>query len=137
VLSLGFLARIESLLRERHCNGDAFRLAHYFDLIAGTSMGAIIAAALAKGLTVAEIAGHYMTIGTEVFKKDWFRKGIIRARYDEKKLIYYLKRILGEQELGDEAVATGLLIVTKRVDTGSPWPLGNTQSTFSSGQSKA
>ncbi len=125
VLSLGFLARFEELLRKRYGNGAAFRLAHYFDLIAGTSTGAIIAAALAKGLTVSEIAGHYMTIGTEVFKKDWFRKGIIRARYDEKKLIYYLKRILGEGGLGDEAVTTGLLIVTKRVDTGSPWPLGN------------
>ena len=125
VLSLGFLARVESLLRERHGGDDSFRLAHYFDLIAGTSTGAIIAAALAKGLSVAEIAGHYMTIGTEVFRRDWFRKGIIRARYDEKKLVQHLKRILGERGLGDESVATGLLIVTKRVDTGSPWPLGN------------
>src|SRR5262249_14063266 len=74
VLSLGFLARIESLLRERHGNAAAFRLGHYFDLIAGTSTGAIIAGALAKGMTVDEISKHYMTIGTEVFKKDWFRQ---------------------------------------------------------------
>src|SRR5262245_20369609 len=72
VLSLGFLARIESLLRERHGNIETFRLAHYFDLIAGTSTGAIIAAALAQGLTVAEIADHYMKMGTQVFKRDWF-----------------------------------------------------------------
>lgn len=125
VLSLGFLARIESLLRERHGKSNAFRLAHYFDLVAGTSTGAIIAAALAKGFTVAEIAEHYMNIGRDVFKKDWFRQGIIRARYDETKLVEYLKRILGENGLGDETVTTGLLVMTKRVDTGKPWPLGN------------
>jgi hypothetical protein len=125
VLSLGFLARIESLLRERHRRDD-FRLAHYFDLIAGTSTGAIIAAALARGLTVEEIAGNYMRIGQEVFKRNWFRKGILRARYDEDALVKHLKRVLGARtRIGDPEVQTGLLIVTKRVDTGSPWPVGN------------
>ncbi len=125
VLTLGFLAHIEALLRERHGNGAAFRLAHYFDLIAGTSTGAIIAAALAKGLTVAEIADYYMAIGTQVFKKDFFRKGVIRARYDKDKLITHLKRILGDRGIGDASVTTGLLVMTKRTDTGSPWPVGN------------
>jgi len=125
VLALGFLARIESLLRDRHGSGR-FRLAHYFDLIAGTSTGAIIAAALAKGLTVEEIAESYMRIGRQVFKRNWFRKGILRARYDEAELVVHLKRVLDAgTRLGDSDVQTGLLIVTKRVDTGSPWPLGN------------
>ena len=125
VLSLGFLARIERLLRERH-EDDGFRLAHYFDLIAGTSTGAIIAAALAKGLTVDEIAGHYMRIGKEVFKRNWFRNGILRARYDQDGLVTHLKRVLDAgTRIGDADVQTGLLVVTKRVDTGSPWPIGN------------
>lgn len=126
VLSLGFLAKIESLLRQRHGNDEGFRLAHYFDLIAGTSTGAIIAAALAKGLTVDEIARHYMRIGKEVFKRHWFRKGVVRARYDEDALVRRLKRVLGARtRIGDKDVQTGLLVVTKRLDTGSPWPLGN------------
>ena len=39
ILSLGLLQAIEDILRQRHGGGDAFRLSHYFDLIAGTSTG--------------------------------------------------------------------------------------------------
>ncbi len=126
ILSMGFLGRIEKLLRERHGDDPNFRLCHYFDLIAGTSTGAIIAAALASGMSVDEVVGHYMSMGREVFKRSWFRKGIILARYDKAKLIEQLKKILGENtRLGSTSLQTGLLIMTKRMDTGSPWPLGN------------
>src|SRR6266849_9732039 len=74
ILTVGFLARTEALLRDRHGAGDGFRLCHSFDLIAGTSTGAIIAAALAAGMTVDEVIGHYRRLGREVFSKDWFRK---------------------------------------------------------------
>ena len=55
ILTLGILAKIETLLKARHGNDEQFRLCHYFDLIAGTSTGAIIAAALACEMTVKEI----------------------------------------------------------------------------------
>lgn len=45
ILSLAILQRIEDVLKARHGDSDEFRLCHYFDLIAGTSTGAIIAAA--------------------------------------------------------------------------------------------
>ncbi len=126
ILTLGFLQQIQEILRERHGGDPNFRLCHYFDLIAGTSTGAIIAAALATGMSVEEVIGHYQKLGREVFSKDWFRKGIVRARYDEKLLAAHLKKVFGkDRTLGDESLQTGLLIVTKRIDTGSPWPLGN------------
>jgi uncharacterized protein len=72
------------------------------------------------------VIGHYQQLGREVFSKGWFPKGVVRARYDEKRLSTHLKRVFGvERTLGDESLQTGLLIVTKRLDTGSPWPLGN------------
>ena len=85
-----------------------------------------MAAALAVGMRIEEVIGHYQRLGREVFSKGWFRNGIVRARYDEKTLTTNLKRVFGsERTLGDESLQTGLLIVTKRLDTGSPWPLGN------------
>ena len=126
ILSLGILHRLEATLRERHGNDSGFRLCHYFDLIAGTSTGAIIAAALAVGMSVDEVLGHYRQLGREVFQKGWLRQGILRSRYDEAALVTNLKRVFGETiTLGDPSIKTGLLVMTKRLDTGSPWPLGN------------
>jgi len=126
IVTLGFLARMEDILRERHGSDPDFRLCHYFDLIAGTSTGAIIAAALARGLTVGEVTGHYMTMGREVFTGSWFRKGVLRARYDDDALKLLLKDVLGKDTLlGSQSLRTGLLVVTKRMDTGSIWPLSN------------
>ncbi len=51
ILSLAMLLKVESILRQRHGNNNQFRLCHYFDLIAGTSTGAIIAAGLAQGMS--------------------------------------------------------------------------------------
>jgi hypothetical protein len=125
VISLGYLKRIETLLRERQGNRDDFRLAHYFDLIAGTSTGAIIAAGLAIGMSVDELTERYLTLGRSVFKASYWRRGILRDRYDEAKLVAELKSVFGERTLGDASLLTGLLVITKRMDTGSPWPLGN------------
>jgi len=126
IVTLGFLARIEALLRDRHQAGEDFRLCHYFDLIAGTSTGAIIAAALASGWTVERITKSYLELGRKVFEKSFFRQGLFRAKYDEAKLCAELQQLLGpDTTLGSERLQTGLLIVTKRLDTCSPWPLGN------------
>lgn len=126
ILSLALLKRIEDVLRARHRAGDEFRLCHYFDLIAGTSTGAIIAATLAMGWTVDELHAKYLELGERVFQKSWLRQGLVRAKYDEAKLIAELKKVFGAKTtLGDPTLKTGLLVMTKRIDTGSPWPLSN------------
>jgi hypothetical protein len=126
ILALGILQRIETLLRERHGNDPGFRLCHYFDLVAGTSTGAIIAATVALGWSVEEIRAKYMELGARVFERTWFRQGLMRARYDESRLIDELQKVYGpETTLGSDALGTGLLVVTKRIDTGSWWPIGN------------
>lgn len=126
ILTLGILQRIEDLLRERHGGGADFRLCHYFDLIAGTSTGAIIAAALAQGWEVRKLQAEYMALGEKVFEKSLFRQGLLRAKYDEARLIAELQRVFGADTLlGSDTLQTGLLVVTKRMDTGSPWPVAN------------
>ncbi|RZO57406.1 MAG: hypothetical protein EVA89_21975 [Sandaracinaceae bacterium] len=125
-LSLGYLARLEGRLRERLDAGEGFRLCDFFDLIAGTSTGAIIAAGLAQGMSVEEIQREYRALGDDVFEKSFFRRGVLRAKYDESNLIEMLQRTFGRDvTLGSDRLRTGLLVMTKRLDTGSPWPLTN------------
>ena len=128
MLTLSYLAFIEKKLRERHGNDPNFRLAHYFDLIAGTSTGAIIASALACGLPVDFIQQKYRNLGNNVFRAGFLRWGIFRPKFDAKALERALKdeSVLGEHTtLGSPRIQTGLMIMSKRLDTGSPWPLTN------------
>jgi hypothetical protein len=126
IVTLSFLAEIEAILRDRHGGAENFRLSHYFDLIAGTSTGSIIAAALARGMTIAEITKKYLDLGQRVFQKSWLRQGYFRAFYDEAGLIEELKQVYGPNTaMGDASLQTGLLIITKRLDTGSTWPISN------------
>jgi predicted acylesterase/phospholipase RssA len=126
ILTLGILQRVEDELSERHGNAPDFRLCHYFDLIAGTSTGAIIAAALAVGMSVNEITERYRALGSRVFRRSLLRQGLLRARYDEVQLIEELKHVFGaDTTLGSQSLLTGLLVVIKRLDTASPWPVSN------------
>ena len=123
LLSLGYLKRIEELLQERH--GKELRLCDYFDLIGGTSTGAIIAAGLALGFTVEKLQRLYQQLAFEIFKKPFWRIGLIGSKFPTESLDRALATLLGETNLGDEQLSTGLVVVTKRLDTGSPWVLHN------------
>lgn len=129
-LTLGYLKRIEEILRKQHDNPQ-LKLCDYFDLIGGTSTGAIIAACLAKGLSVEEIKEKYFELGGRIFGKKykWWNvfqlDNFIKAGYDEKPLIEELKKVFGDITLGSDELCTGLCIVAKRADTNSVWPLIN------------
>jgi predicted acylesterase/phospholipase RssA len=126
ILTLAMLEKIEQELRHRHGAGEDFRLSDYFDLIAGTSTGAIIAASLAMGWTVGDLTRMYLELGDKVFQKSYLRQGIFRAKYDDGELKKLLRGVYGaDTTLGSEKLLTGLLVVTKRHDTGSWWPVGN------------
>lgn len=125
VLTIAFLQKIEDILRERH-GGDAdFRLCDYYDLIGGTSTGSIIAAGLAIGMSVAEIREQYFRLGAHVFKRSIFSHGYLSQQYDAGKVSAALKGIFGERTLGSGDFRTGLMVMCKRLDTGSQWPLTN------------
>src|SRR5258708_29369738 len=68
VLSLMVLAKIESLLIEESKRPD-YRLADYFDYVAGTSTGGIIAAGIAIAMAVEEIPAFYVNNGAKTFRK--------------------------------------------------------------------
>jgi uncharacterized protein len=130
-LTLGYLQKIEDLLREQHGNDPAFRLCDYFDLIGGTSTGSIIAACLAIGMNTKDITAMYFDLGGKIFEKKYkwwniFQVGnYLHANYDEVPLENALKNVFHEIKLGGDEIKTGLCIVAKRADTNSVWPLIN------------
>ena len=125
VLTLEYLAVIEDVLRKRSGRND-FRLCDYFDLIGGTSTGSIIAAALACGLSVTELKQLYREIGKNVFKGSMLRKGILVPKFPSEQVRKALDAHLGaDTTLDSDRIRTGLMIMTKRLDTGGLWPLHN------------
>lgn len=129
-LTAGYLEKLEKIIRDKH-NDQKMLLCDYFDLIGGTSTGAIIAALLAIGKTATEVKDLYLTMGGKIFKgkRDWWNPletfKFLKAAFSEKYLEEALTEFLGNITLGDKRIKTGLCIVTKRADTNSVWPLIN------------
>ncbi|MGZ5889558.1 MAG: patatin-like phospholipase family protein [Hyphomicrobium sp.] len=125
IIEIAFLEKIESLLAGRTSNPAAFRLCDYFDLIGGTSTGSIIATALALGMTAAEVKDLYFRLARKIFRKPWFGIPGFAPRFHARGLGKVLLEVLGERPLESEDLKTGLAIIAKRLDTGSPWVLTN------------
>jgi patatin-like phospholipase len=126
LITLQILARFERILREAKAGGNPdFRLAQYFDYIGGTSTGAIIAAALAMGMSVAEIGHFYLSNAIQMFSRAGYLQRF-RYKYIDEKLSAQLKSVLGpETTLGSDKLQTLLMMVLRNATTDSPWPLSN------------
>jgi len=128
LVTIGYLARIESMLRRRY-RKPGLVLSDYFDLVGGTSTGAILATLLALGRSADEIREMYLTLGREAFRprKNWFGPlgRVVGAKFDEKPLENLLKEHLGQRKLDSADVKVGLVIIIKRADTGSVWVVLN------------
>jgi predicted acylesterase/phospholipase RssA len=124
VISLEVLAGLERELR-RHTGRPALVLADYFDYIAGTSTGAIIAACLSLGAEVERLLALYTERGAEMFQKAALRSRT-RYRYRHDPIERILKLEVGEDTtLGSDRLRTLLLIVLRNATTDSPWPVSN------------
>ncbi len=123
VIALEVLARIEELLGK----GDPkFRLAGYFDLIAGTSTGAIIAAGLALGMPVERIRRFYSESGAAMFDRAGLLRRFTHYKFEDERLAEKLKAEFGaDTTLGSDKLQTLLTLVMRNATTDSPWPLSN------------
>jgi hypothetical protein len=124
VLALEILQKIEDLLKA-NSGRDNFRLADYFDYIAGTSTGGIIAAGLSIGMSVADILEFYQEAGAQMFVKANLRKRL-RYKFEDEPLALKLKDVFGAStNFGSDKLRTLLLLVMRNASTDSPWPLSN------------
>lgn len=129
IISLAFLEKVEALVDE--IEGCPTRLCDWFDMIGGTSTGAIIATLLALGYRVSEVRRFYETLGARIFKKSFFRLVGWQAKFDHRVLKKELAAVLGDCTMDSADLQTGLCIVLKRMDTGSAWlVMNNPRSAF-------
>jgi hypothetical protein len=127
IFTLQILRRIESLFRQQR-NNDQLVLADVFDLIAGTSTGAIIAAFLSWGKSVDEIEKLYVDFGPVMFRKQWWWRRWW-AKYSPVEIARFFQEHFSENGvpalMGSSRLRTKLLIVMRNATTGSPWPVTN------------
>ena len=119
VFPAAFLAELE----HRYLGGDS--VASYFDLIAGTSTGGIIALGLAAGLCASDLRDLYISRGHEIFPPTsdgvlalpghWNEKArrYFRYRYDSESLERIIKLTLGNRKFG-EAKSSTLHTISRR-----------------------
>jgi patatin-like phospholipase len=122
-ITVAFLERIEHLLSQ-HC-GRTVRLGDYFHLVGGTSTGSIIAGAIALGFSAAQVKELYTTLAPLAFVRKRTAIPILQAKFDVSGLRGEIEKIVGDLELQSDRLITGMCVVTKRIDTGSPWILAN------------
>lgn len=124
LLSIAFLERLEAEIARQAGKSEA-RLCDHFDLIGGTSTGAIIAGALALGMGATELREHYRRIVPRVFRTSPFRIFGVSSRFDGERLAVELRSIGGERTLESADLRTGFAVVMKRIDSGSVWVVSN------------
>lgn len=106
ILPAAVLTEFEAGLPDGHSSGD------YFDLIAGTSTGGIIALGLSIGLKARDILRLSMEHGREIFPptlppfrqlkaKLRFVRSLSRYRYEREALERHLREIFGDRQFGE------------------------------------
>lgn len=150
VFTLQTLAKIEDIFRQER-NDPKLVLADVFDLIAGTSTGAIIAAFLSWGLPVREIEDLYVGYSSEIFapasfihelKAQYGSKlpGILsdltnvverwKDKFKSEPMADFFRKQFAEEDgtpalLGTSRLKTFLVVVMRNGSTGSAWPVCN------------
>ena len=108
IYSARVLARIEETLGApvRDC----------FDLIAGTSAGAISAGAAAIGIPMSEVVDLFETESARIFRRRPHRQLLFRSKYSRDRLKRVVKAIVCGVKLG--AIKTPLMITGSNISTG-------------------
>jgi len=94
VFPAAFLSSIENAL-----GGGS--ISEFFDLIAGTSTGGIIALGLGLGLKAGDVLGFYEKYGPDIFPRKGFWSWFGAAKYDVEPLRKALDQTFGSKRLGD------------------------------------
>jgi hypothetical protein len=121
---LGLIPAEALILIEEQLNqitGTQKPLCERFDLIGGTSTGAILAAGLTKGLSAVKLRDFYLQYGQDIFTKSFLPLRLWH-KYPSGPLEKHLKDVLVESTtLGSPDLRTRIMIVAKNATLGNDW----------------
>ena len=89
------------------------RIKTYFDLIAGTSTGAIIAGAAVSDIPMTDIVQLFETETSYIFKRRWYRIPLFLSKYPSEKLAQIIAAHLPATPLGE--IAAPLMITSSEI----------------------
>lgn len=123
VIAVEILAGIEAMLRKQLGNHNLV-LTEYFDYVAGTSTGALLAACLAQGMEVSQIHRAYLSMLGQMFERATLLSRF-RHKYKADSFAQALKGLYGEETLGSNRLRTLLMIVLKNASNDAAWFVTN------------
>lgn len=122
IVAIAFLKEMERELRQHTAKPDLV-LADVFDMIAGTSVGSMLATMIALGKETAEIEAAFRDLAPKIFSGRLTLFG--QKRFSALPLVNGVRSFVKDATLGSDRLLTGLAIVAKRVDTDSVWVMTN------------
>src|SRR4029079_16719639 len=87
---------------------EPFRLGDWFDLVGGTSTGALIAGAVALGFSTEQIKTFYTERAAQVFQRPFWRIPGLQAKFDARALQQEIDTIVETRTLDSDDLITGL-----------------------------
>ncbi len=121
--TITLLANLEALIEKRE-KRENVKIGEYFDLIAGTSIGGILALGLASGKSARELQDAFEANAQKIFptkrfkKKQWWNL-LRRSIYDSEPLYETVKNMIAE-DLKFEDLKTRVMITSVNLSTGKP-----------------
>jgi hypothetical protein len=122
IVAIAFLREMERELRQ-HTGKPDLVLADVFDMVAGTSVGSMLATMIALGKETAEIEAAFRDLAPKIFSGRLTLFG--QKRFSALPLVNGVRSFVKDATLGSDRLLTGLAIVAKRVDTDSVWVMTN------------
>lgn len=112
-----FTAAVLAKWDEMIGSGGGNNLVGHFDLVAGTSTGAILAIGLGLGLTPLEILNFYKLEGPKIFPKDRKLRHWLRSKHESTTLRALLNKVFSDRKLSYDS-SCRLVIPTVRATHG-------------------
>lgn len=136
-ITIELLARLEAHLAERmtakgfYDRPSDFRLCDFYDVIGGTSVGALLAAELALGARVDDLRAQFHADAPRIlqphpsFRLTFGLSQMFRTKFSDRNATTQFRARVGERTLGSPDLRTGLVVIAKNYTTGSVWALMN------------